>query len=55
MAPKKMTPRAVSVSTKMLAFIREGLSAILRIVSLMFPGTINAGCRNNPLLKEVIN
>jgi len=50
-----MTPRAVIMSTKMLAFIREGFSAILLIVSLMLSGTINAGWRNKPLLNEVMN
>jgi hypothetical protein len=55
MAPKKMTPRAVNTSTKMLALISPGLSAILSMVSLMLPGTNHACFRNTPLLKEVTN
>jgi hypothetical protein len=41
MAPKKMIPRAVSISTKIFALISEALFAIFIILSLMFPGTIN--------------
>jgi hypothetical protein len=45
----------VNISSKIIALISQGLFAILIIVSLMLPGTINAGFKNTPLLKEVIN
>jgi hypothetical protein len=55
MAPKKMMPKAVIMSSKILALISQALLAILIMLSLMFPGTINARRSIVALLIDVTN
>jgi hypothetical protein len=50
-----MTPRAVSISNKMLTLSIKELLAILTRVSLIFPLTYQVALRNIALAKDVIN